>query len=325
MGQLIKLQDYVSRYEMDLFRYPSQYVRLKKQQWDKLEETWVSGPYHLEEAPMGVTENLAEKKSETFKRLKNLFNKDRHNQEDLFLKEEKPDEFQFSPIFSFKPDTKEDLKQLFLDQLLKFQMKWASSTIYEKSFVDQKYFRDERLKYFLQRFPDTFLFLYEPIFLLKKAPLEMDVIVISPTEVWCLTFLEEENEAVYLGSNDRFWLKRANKIEKKILNPLISLNRMGNIVKQLFGNYQIELPVKKGIICRNGYIDYPTSPFDVSLLEKREYPKWFERQRSQHSPLKHGQLKAAKILLDYCQTSCAKRQEWEDKESDHFTNGEFDV
>ncbi|WP_413229413.1 hypothetical protein [Heyndrickxia sporothermodurans] len=40
MGQLIKLQDYISRYEMDPFRYPAQYVRLKKQQWQKLKLDW---------------------------------------------------------------------------------------------------------------------------------------------------------------------------------------------------------------------------------------------------------------------------------------------
>ena len=40
VAQLIKLQDYVTRYETDISRYPAQYVRLKKQQWDKLCETW---------------------------------------------------------------------------------------------------------------------------------------------------------------------------------------------------------------------------------------------------------------------------------------------
>mgnify|MGYP005609875703 CR=1 FL=1 len=38
MGQLIKLQDYVSRYEQDIYHYPTQYVYLKKQQWEKVNE-----------------------------------------------------------------------------------------------------------------------------------------------------------------------------------------------------------------------------------------------------------------------------------------------
>ena len=35
MGQLIKLQNYTSRYEQNIFHYPSRFVMLKKQQWDK--------------------------------------------------------------------------------------------------------------------------------------------------------------------------------------------------------------------------------------------------------------------------------------------------
>ena len=30
MAQLVKLQDYISRYQIDLARYPTQFVRLKK-------------------------------------------------------------------------------------------------------------------------------------------------------------------------------------------------------------------------------------------------------------------------------------------------------
>ncbi|KHF29248.1 hypothetical protein LR68_02036 [Anoxybacillus sp. BCO1] len=30
MGQLIKLQDYISRYELDIYHYPSEFIRLKK-------------------------------------------------------------------------------------------------------------------------------------------------------------------------------------------------------------------------------------------------------------------------------------------------------
>ena len=40
MAQLIKLQDYVSRYQIDLKRYPTQYVRLKHVQWKRMNEEW---------------------------------------------------------------------------------------------------------------------------------------------------------------------------------------------------------------------------------------------------------------------------------------------
>ena len=78
-------------------------------------------------------------------------------------------------------------------------MKWATSTLMEKSFIDKKYYYDERLKYFLQRFPDTYLVLYQPFFKLKKATIEVETILISPTEVWCISFVEEDDLLFLLG------------------------------------------------------------------------------------------------------------------------------
>ena len=101
----------------------------------------------------------------------------------------------FSLRFPSSPANLDELKQNFLNQLLRFQMKWGSSTLREKSFVDQSFFLDERLRFFLQRFPDTFLVLYKPIFLLKNAPVEVDVILLTPVDASCITFF---------GSGGRF-------------------------------------------------------------------------------------------------------------------------
>ncbi len=46
MAQLVKLQDYISRYEKDIYHYPAQYIRLKNENWKKLLQTW---EYQLEE------------------------------------------------------------------------------------------------------------------------------------------------------------------------------------------------------------------------------------------------------------------------------------
>ncbi|PTY80076.1 hypothetical protein B5V89_01975 [Heyndrickxia sporothermodurans] len=321
MGQLIKLQDYISRYEMDPFRYPAQYVRLKKQQWQKLKLDWENQSTSINE----IHEVEEENNPRPLNIIKRLFQKSTSEKDEWIQENPQPTEpmFQFAPKLAYYPDSIDELKQMFLDQLFSFQMKWASSTIIEKSFIDKSYFRNEKLKYLLQRFPDTFLFLYEPIFLLKKAPVEMEVLLITPTEVWCIVFLEEENEAVYLGSKERFWIKRANRNESKILNPMISLNRMAKIIMQLLNYHQIDIPMKKAIISRNGYIDYPNSPVDVALLEKRKYPEWFKQQRNHLSPLKHIQLKTAKVLLDYCQTTSAKRPEWNNR--DGIKENPFDI
>ncbi|MGV3465630.1 MAG: NERD domain-containing protein [Heyndrickxia sp.] len=309
MAQLIKLQDYVSRYEKDVYRYPSQYLRLKKQQWDKLKEAWETNS--LDFSPNW--EEIEEKRTGILNKMAKIFKREEKVESETELEKKVDATLSFAPILSFRPETEVELKQLYLDQLYNFQLKWASSTIYEKSGLHPKYYYDDKLKTFLQRFPDNCLLLYEPILLLKKAPIEMDIIFITPMEVWCLTFLEEEKDAVFLGSNDRFWLKRANQKEKKILNPMISLNRMAKIVQQIFSRFQVDLPIKKAIICRNGYIDFKEKPYDLAILEKRIYPKWFEQMRHTHAPLKHMQLKAAKTLLDYCQTASFKRLEWEEE------------
>lgn len=314
MGQLIKLQDYVSRYEQDIYRYPTQFVRLKKQQWTKLHAAFLAGELDKAFHEEGSDEWFEETPS-ILKKMRNLFKKNDHINSMAEIPEEKPvpheDDIQLK--IPFTPNNVDDLKVSFLNQLFHFQMKWATSTIREKSYVDKRFFLDEKLKFFLQRFPDTFLVLYHPVFQLKKAPVETDTIILTPTATWCVTFLENEDQAVYIGSNDKFWVKKhPQKSEKKILNPTISLQRTEWIVKKIYSLYNIELPIKKAVISREGYIDYPSHPYDLTLLDKKSFPEWFQSMRKLSSPLKSQQLKGAEGLLDYCQTTSIMRLEWDD-------------
>ncbi|URM33776.1 NERD domain-containing protein [Cytobacillus firmus] len=322
MGQLIKLQDYVSRYQQDIFVYPSRFVRLKKQQWDKWHKAWESNesftPQSVQHDTAGTADWSGEEKEPLVEKLKGLLKRGRNEEyeqydpiENKVKKEE--DVLEFEASFAVRPETIENLKHQFLDQLYRFQMKWATSTLTEKSFPDKHYYYDEKLKYFLQRYPDTYLVMYNPIFLLKRAPVETEIIVIGPTEVWCISFLEQEDSAVFTGSKDRFWTKKGKGEEKKVLNPLLALNRTEKIIRKIFEIHSIELPVKKAVLTRNGYIDYPAAPADVQLVEKRTYDQWFQAMRSQRSPLKHAQLKGAQALLQYCQTASVKRLEWENR------------
>lgn len=311
MAQLIKLQDYTSRYEDDIYRYPSQYVRLKKQQWEKLLDRWERDrnlQFHANDAP------AKEHRKGALARLKGLFagQAQLEGREDILQDGEnrETDLVQFPKYLEAHASTEAELKQLFLDQMFKFQLKWASATLTEKSFIDSHYFREEKLKYLLQRFPDTFFVMYEPVFLLKKAPVELDILLLTPTGAWCLAFLERETNAAFTGSSDHFWYMRHGDHEERVLNPLLSVNRMGKIIQQLFKLYDIELPIHKAVLCRNGYVDYPGAG-DVLLLDKRNYEEWFLKMRRLHSPLKKMQLRAAQGLLEYCQTTSFKRPEWE--------------
>jgi hypothetical protein len=317
MGQLIKLQDYISRYEMDIFTYPSRFVRLKKQQWERTKFNWENGGLDASNLTFHQPGSDWEEEDEKPALLKKLTGLFKHNQKsaeneqaiETPLKVEE-DPLQFTATFSFKPESIDELKRQFLDQLYRFQLKWACSTITEKSPIHSKYYFEENLKFFLQRFPDTYLVLYKPVFLLKKAPLEAEIILLTPTDIWCITFIEAEDSAVFIGSNERFWLKRTERSEKKVLNPLLTLNRTEKIVQNIFKMHEIDFPIHKLIVSRNGYIDYPSAPFGVEFAETRNFNTWFQSMRAQRSPLKHIQLKAAKVLLQYCHTESRRRLEW---------------
>ncbi|MCH1625360.1 nuclease-related domain-containing protein [Fredinandcohnia quinoae] len=311
MGQLIKLQDYISRYEIDTYRYPGQFIRLKKQQWEKVKNAWDEGELHtLGTAPSEEEEKVEEEKPSIFRPFKRL-KKSKENtgfevkREGLTVQ----DDTDFSFVYTHELSTLDEVKQSFLDHIFKFQMKWASSTVREKSFVDRGFYYDDDLKYFLQRFPDTYLVLYKPIFLLKKAPIEVDIILISPVATWCITLLEGKKNSVFIGSNERFWTERNGITERKQLSPLIGLNRMERIVRKLYALYEVEMPVHKVVLNRTGYFDYPLVPYDIELVEKRNYEQWFTSMRNLSTPLKHMQLKAANSLLQYCQTTYVRRMD----------------
>ncbi|WP_456273696.1 NERD domain-containing protein [Bacillus sp. AK031] len=312
MAQLIKLQDYVSRYELDTYRYPSQFVRLKKQQWEKWKESWEQGEL-LSHEETADTEEVEEKKS-FISKFGGIFRR-REKEEDWTEAEmaevSHDEESDMNLSISELPSTEEELKHLFLDQLFHFQLRWASSTLVEKSYVDKSYMSDERLMYFLKRFPDSIFLLYFPVFKFKNAPMEMDILLLTPTEIWCLTFLEEEDGAAFIGSQDRFWMKKLGDKDTKVLNPMISLNRMESVVSSVMNHFQIDFPLRKGIICRNGYVDFHEGPQNLSLLDKRSHEGWFEKMRSSHTPIKSVQLKLAKGLLDFCQSTSFKRSGWQ--------------
>lgn len=317
MAQLIKLQDYISRYEQDVYRYPSRFVRLKKQQWEKLLNQFNNEGLFDED--LLTTEDNEQDSKGILSRITSLFKRDHQGTEgyeyDLNENEESDEVFE---LYQEKPVTKikntGELKQYFLDNLFNLQLKWASSTIKSVSFPDPKYTFDKNLKYFLQRFPDNVLVLYKPIFLIKKAPFESETLLVTPTAIWCVSFLEDEDNAVFVGTKEHFWTKKGTSKEKKILNPIMGVDRTEKVIKDMLAKQEVSFPIKKAIVCRNGYIDYPSAPNGVELLEKRNYLDWFEKMRSERAPIKSEQLKVTKIILDSVQSIYSNRVEWNQDE-----------
>jgi hypothetical protein len=308
MAQLIKLLDYVSRYEHDLSRYPSQYIRLKRYQWDRMKAQWENGA-NLSEWQQSIEEVEVPEEKKWFSPLFRLFGQRNNvltehgpdNSEDE--KRDKEDNFGFSPNLVHTPSSVEQLRKLYMEQLFHFQIKWASSTLMDKSRVDAQYIRDSLLRSFAQQLPDNYLLFYYPILLLKKAPVELDIIIVTPVECLCITVLESENLAAYSGSGDRFWLKKIGNNESKILSPLIALNRTEKIISSIFKTQEIDFPVRKYLISRNGYINHPGTAFDVEVVDRRSYDEWFSELCKLSVPMKSTQFKAAQSILDFGHTT----------------------
>lgn len=258
MAQLIKLSDYVSRYELDLTRYSNQFSRLKQQRWE-------------------------EKKAQNANRIDH-----------------------------------ETLKKQFFQELFFYQLRWASSTAYDISDLDPKYESDPVLKQLLLKLPDTYLLMYHPVFQFESAPIELEAILITPLEIYCLAFLIGEIDDVYQASRERFWTVFRGEKTYKVLSPLISLKRSKHIVDRLTKGI---LPVKQLILTMNGYVEFlPDSPY-LACLDKRNVDKWFQEQARNPSPLKSSQIKATRLLLNQTRTEYYDRHaestiSWEIKQSD---------
>ena len=330
MAQLVKLQDYISRYQIDLTRYPTQFVRLKKNQWERVKHQWESGEEiqkweHIEteaaEEAIGkprfsfLKRFLPNQRQQEQEETQDVESIDVSNELDEDYIQEQETVLEFEPNIVYNPQTFDELKRMFMDQFFHFQLKWASSTVREKSYVDPKYVRDSLLRTLLQGLPDSYLVFYLPILRIKKAPVELDILILTPTDCYIVKVLEEENLAVYIGSGDRFWTKKIGKKEKKTLSPMIDLTRTESIVTQLFQQEGIDLPIRKVILSRNGYIDYPGSVYGVQFVDKRKFPEWMQQMKRSVSPMKHIQIRAAQAILKSAETTSFNRDIWNVEQS----------
>lgn len=326
MAQLVKIQDYISRYQIDLARYPTQFVRLKKSQWERIKRQWELGE-DISEWQHIDNESEADtfEEKERFSFIKKIFTgrqkEAAEDVEDIEISNELissedtiPEEettLTFEPKIVYAPQSIHELKRMFIDQFFHFQMKWASSTLREKSYVDPRFMRDSLLRTLLQTLPDNFLLFYYPILQIRKAPIELDVVLMSPTECICITVLEADNQAVYVGGSDRFWMKKVGTKDSKVLNPTINLARMESVLSQLFKDENIDMPIRKVVLTRNGYFDYPGSPYGIRFVDRRNYGEWMEHLRKASSPMKHMQIRAAQAILNTVQTTSFNRDIWQ--------------
>ncbi|OIJ12467.1 hypothetical protein BKP37_13605 [Anaerobacillus alkalilacustris] len=303
MAHLVKLEDYVSRYQYDMYRYPSQFSRLKRERWARLKREWEES--YLVENPS--VEHFVEKQKKTirnaFSKLKTLYK--RKNQTEDFYNDCNEHQYQF------KYKSLPELKINFLRELFEFQLNWASSTLVEKSTLKKSYLRDETLKWFLQSLPDNYFVFYYPVVTYPKAAVQFDILVVGPTEIWCIVNLEGRENSIFQTYSERYWLELNGDDERKIINPLLSLNRMSTILNKILEVTEIRFKVKKAVLTQEGYIDV-TSPWGrTTFLDQRNINEWQQKLKNNSTPIKSTQLRFCQKLLDLCQTTSEPRSDLE--------------
>lgn len=297
MAQLVKIYDCISRYEWNPYRYPSQFIRLKQENWRKLYDVWQQIPSDTGE------ESLEKGKIQRLFGWRNVFKKEE------VVEQEESTFHQLSEI---------ELRAYFLEQLFPLQMKWATSTVSDVSFIDQDAYEDETLAYFLHRFPDIFFVMYYPLFQIKDTPFDGEIILIGPLEIEIIYVLEVDEGTLIYANDERTWTVENNYEQRSIISPVLSLRRNEHIVKGLLDAKGVDLPIKNTVLARNNMIVSNREPYNVQLVGMYEYDKWFKAKRSIHSSLKHAQLQALETLLMYSVSTSVRRPEWEEEQETSF-------
>nr|WP_285874003.1 nuclease-related domain-containing protein [Halalkalibacter oceani] len=294
-----------------MHRYPSQFSRMKKERWYYVKSEWEQAQHPslpMEEAV--EDEDLSEKGesiwSQAIERLKGWRRS---------ASEE--DELESSLAYTgseVSPKSLEQVKQEFLDELYKSQLRWASSSLLEESSLHPQYRADKWLRFFCQRIPDNYFLLYKPVLFMKKAPIELDIILISPTEIICMTMLEGSELSVFEASSDKFWIEYVDKTRKKRVSPLISLGRMSRVLKAILDEAELSYPIRKVVLSPSSMIDHKLQGTKFDLVDRRNFDAWHQRLRKHPSPLKHQQMKVTAAILSYCHTVSREVEKEEDEQ-----------
>lgn len=302
MAQLIKLENYISRYQQDMYHYPGQFTRLKRENWQRLKLLWEEQRTTQEDEP------IEEEPQES-----NFF-----NWRALFNRRSEVEEEEAVDHTNLLPASEEELKKYFLDTLYPFQLKWASTTINQMSFLNQDYYTDERLQFFLQRIPDTYFVMYHPVFELKNGPLTADIILITPLEMEVIKVIERPARQTMIASDDRYWYIEEDNIQTRILSPLISVKRTAKIIQSILHKYGLEMPLRKVILSVTNSIEFEREPYHTSFIGRNQHDHWLLEKQQLSAPIKHHQLKIAEALLKHVESVTVKRPEWEQQESSEF-------
>lgn len=152
--------------------------------------------------------------------------------------------------------------------------------------------------------------MYNPIFNIKQAPIDGEIILISPRGIEIISILENSEKVRYLAGDDKTWVQDTIDKETAIMSPLIGLKRSEHIIKSILNTEELAFPIHKTILSRTNNIVFSSEPYNTSVIGKFQFEEWFTEKRKLKSTLKRQQLKVTELLLKYCLTTATKRPEW---------------
>ncbi|OIJ09281.1 hypothetical protein BKP35_17155 [Anaerobacillus arseniciselenatis] len=281
-----------------MYRYPGQFSRLKRERWTSLKQEWEGSYLNESQTVEKYVEQQTKSIKGAFNKLRSWYKREQR-ESDLDAFEEQPYQFKYKSL--------PELKRHFLKELYEFQLNWASSTILEKSALKKAYYFDPTLKWLLQSLPDNYFILYHPIVKYPRATVEFDILLIGPTEVYCIVHLAGTERTIFQTFSERYWLRKDGSQEKKIINPFLSLNRMSTVIKRILDDTEIEMTVRKALVTNEGYIDVNVAWSGAEFLDQRNVKQWEDKLKNNKSPIKSVQLKFSQALLNVCQTTSVSR------------------
>ncbi|WP_261130712.1 NERD domain-containing protein [Bacillus sp. Marseille-Q3570] len=296
MAHLIKLEDCISRYEQDVFRYTGQYTRLKRDRWHRVKTNWENAQETVD-LQHGAEDQSDEKKWWKLKGRETEINV-------IDEGSVKRDDRTFSK-----------LKEDFREELFQFQLKWASSTIRETSRISRSLNRDKFLRFLLKEVPDNYLVLYKPVIKVRKAQTQLDVILLGPDSIQAIVMLETSMGEVVHASQNRFWKCEKEGDERKMVNPISAVQRMNYFIESVIDTEATEMNLTYVILAQNAFVNRTNIPSYVQVIDQTNFDNWKNKLKKQPSPLKFKQLKAAKVILEQCVTTAFSRPEWESDEN----------
>ncbi|HLR54929.1 MAG TPA: NERD domain-containing protein [Pseudogracilibacillus sp.] len=298
MAQLLKSLDYISRYESNPFHYSSEFIRLKQENWAKLLNECESQRLAFFSKNTGVSAEtlgkIQEEHATFYPFKKHQANKavlSRHNKEGEIK-------------------SKTDLMHYFLNQICLLHIKRASSILIHTSLITGSLNEESDLIKLLQRFPDIYFIMYLPIFYIKNALVEANILLISLLSIEIIEFVNYSKAASVFIERNRFWTVEQLGKREKIISLVISLHQTEQIVQNILRHDCIEFPIKKTVVAKECRFYISKDPYQVQLIDRPSYYNWFQAKRKFQSPFKNTQLNGMNALLKHSQTSAVKRPEW---------------